>query len=79
MLVAWEIYMARVCEICGKSVIYGNNVSHSHVKTRRRWLPNLQRVRALDGGTPRRMRVCASCLRAGKVVRPVRGGTGASA
>ena len=42
--------MARICEICGKGPTAGNNVSHAHNKTRRRWLPNLQRVRALVDG-----------------------------
>jgi len=37
--------MAKVCEICGKGPLTGNNVSHAHNKTRRRWLPNLKRVR----------------------------------
>jgi large subunit ribosomal protein L28 len=45
------------------------NVSHSHVRTKRRWLPNLQRVKAIREGTPVTMRVCAKCLKANKVVR----------
>ena len=36
--------MAKVCQICGKGPATGNNVSHAHNKTRRRWLPNLKRV-----------------------------------
>jgi large subunit ribosomal protein L28 len=59
--------MARVCEICGKHPSVGNNVSHANNKTRRRWLPNLQRVRAKIEGTVRRIRVCTSCLRSGRV------------
>jgi large subunit ribosomal protein L28 len=59
-----------VCDICGKKPGFGNNVSHSHRRTRRRWLPNIQTVRApAGGGTTRRVRVCTSCLKAGKVVR----------
>ncbi|MGH8272156.1 MAG: 50S ribosomal protein L28 [Gammaproteobacteria bacterium] len=34
--------MARVCQVTGKRPLSGNNVSHAHNKTRRRWLPNLQ-------------------------------------
>jgi large subunit ribosomal protein L28 len=45
------------------------NVSHSHIRTKRRWLPNLQRVKAIRKGTPVTMRVCAKCLKANKVVR----------
>jgi large subunit ribosomal protein L28 len=59
--------MARVCEVCGKHPSMGNNVSHANNKTRRRWQPNLQRVRANMEGTVRRIHVCTSCLRSGKV------------
>lgn len=59
--------MAAVCEICGRRPSFGMNVSHSHRRTKRRWSPNIQRVRAVVGGGTRRMDVCTSCLRAGKV------------
>jgi large subunit ribosomal protein L28 len=59
--------MSRVCYVCGKGPRSGNNVSHAHNKTRRRFLPNLQSVRANVNGVNRRVRVCASCIRAGKV------------
>jgi large subunit ribosomal protein L28 len=42
--------MASVCELCGKKPSFGMNVSHSHRRTKRRWNPNIQRVRALVGG-----------------------------
>jgi large subunit ribosomal protein L28 len=62
--VAWK------CESCGKGPSTGFNVSHSNVHTKRRWLPNLQTVRAdIGNGTVRRIRVCTSCLKAGKVKR----------
>jgi large subunit ribosomal protein L28 len=61
--------MAKKCDICGKKPITGNNVSHAHNLTKRRWMPNLQRVRALINGTPRRIMVCASCLKSGKVIK----------
>ncbi len=62
--------MAKVCEICGKGPMTGNNVSHAHNKTRRRWLPNLKRVRmATAGGNKKRMRVCTRCIRSGAVVK----------
>ncbi len=61
--------MAAKCEICGKSPSWGNSISHSHRRTRRRWNPNIQRVRAVVGATPKRLNVCASCLKAGKVTR----------
>ena len=61
--------MAKLCELCGKGPQFGNRVSHANNKTRRRWEPNLQRVKALIGGVPRRIRVCAGCLRGGKVTK----------
>ncbi|OQX05090.1 MAG: 50S ribosomal protein L28 [Desulfobulbaceae bacterium A2] len=63
--------MSRVCEICGKGPSSGNNVSHAHNKTRRRWLPNLQEVRSVSpSGRSRRIRVCTRCIRSGAVVKP---------
>ena len=60
--------MARVCQICGKRPKAGNRVSHAHNKTRRRWLPNLQSAKIVDDrGERRRIRVCTSCISAGKV------------
>lgn len=62
--------MAKVCEICGKGPMTGNNVSHAHNKTRRRWLPNLKTVRmATAGGNKKRARVCTRCIRSGAVVK----------
>jgi large subunit ribosomal protein L28 len=46
------------------------NVSHSHRRTKRRWNPNIQNVRALIGGSTKRINVCTSCIRAGKVTKP---------
>lgn len=63
--------MARRCEICGRGPQVGNKVSHSHILTKRRWLPNIQSVRANVGGTVKRVRVCTRCLKAGKVTRAV--------
>ena len=63
--------MAAVCEICGKKPFFGKRVSHSHRRTNRRWDPNVQRVRAVVDGTPRRLHVCVSCIKAGKVTRAV--------
>lgn len=59
--------MSRICSVCGKRPIVGNNVSHSHRKTKRVWRPNIQRVRVVDGGRIRRKNVCTRCIRTGKV------------
>jgi large subunit ribosomal protein L28 len=57
--------MARACEICGKTVQFGHNVSHAHNVTKRRWQPNLQRVKVTIGGKTRKINICTRCLRSG--------------
>jgi len=57
------------CEICGKSPHVGRQVSHSDIKTPRKWLPNIRRVKAIVNGAPKRIYVCTRCLRSGKVER----------
>src|SRR6204780_2699460 len=59
----------KVCHVCAKGPSFGNSRSHSMVATRRRFDPNLQRVRIDDGGTPRRVYVCTRCLKAGKITK----------
>ncbi len=63
--------VAKYCEICGKGVVSGNNVSHSHRISKRKWAPNVQRVRVVENGAPARKYVCTRCLRSGKVERYV--------
>jgi large subunit ribosomal protein L28 len=62
--------MAAVCEVCGKHPSFGHNVSHSQRKTNRRWSPNIQRIRAMVDGSPRRIHVCTGCIKSGKVTKP---------
>ncbi|HDD43447.1 MAG TPA: 50S ribosomal protein L28 [Candidatus Desulfofervidus auxilii] len=62
--------MSRRCEICGKQPLVGHKVSHANNRTKRRWLPNLQKVRAVVNGRVKRIRVCTKCLKAGKVIKP---------
>lgn len=69
--------MPRVCDVCGKGPQFGQNIRHQHSgawalrapKTKRRWLPNLQKVRVVHKHTTRTMTVCTKCLKAGKVVK----------
>jgi large subunit ribosomal protein L28 len=61
--------VASVCDICGKGPGFGNHVSFSHRRTPRRFNPNLQVVHAKVNGTSKRLRVCTSCIKAGKVTR----------
>jgi large subunit ribosomal protein L28 len=63
--------MSSVCDICGKSPGFGNNISHSHRRTRRRWNPNIQKLRVLVKGSPQRLNVCTKCLKANKVSKLV--------
>jgi len=57
--------MSRKCDICGKGPMAGHNISHAHNVTKRRWLPNLQKVRVKVKGKPQRMKVCTACIRSG--------------
>ena len=61
--------MSRMCEICGKKPMVGNNVSHAHNVTKRRFNPNLQRVRAVSSGRVKKMTVCTRCIKSGYVVK----------
>ena len=59
--------MAKVCEVCGRGPQFGNKVSHAHNLTKRRWNINLQEVRASVKGATKRLRVCTSCIKSGKI------------
>jgi large subunit ribosomal protein L28 len=63
--------MSRACDICGKGIQFGNQISHAHNVSHRVWNPNLQRVRAVVDGKPARLRVCTRCLRSGAVQKKV--------
>jgi large subunit ribosomal protein L28 len=62
--------MAQRCDICGKGPMTGSTISHAHNVTKRRFNPNLQRIRTVMAGVQRRLRVCTRCLRSGKVTKP---------
>jgi large subunit ribosomal protein L28 len=61
--------MAKVCYVCGKGPAFGHSRSHSMVATKRRFNPNLQKVRINVDGTPRREYVCTRCLKAERVTK----------
>ena len=64
--------MSKICDICGKGPQVGNNVSHAHNKNKRRFLPNLQSVRAqLKSGEVKRIKACTQCIRSGAVTKPM--------
>jgi len=64
-----EFTVAAVCDICAKKPGFGNNRPWSRKITKRRFDPNIQRVRATVNGTPKRLNVCTGCIKAGKVTR----------
>ncbi len=62
--------MSKICEICGKKPMVGNNGSHAHNITKRRFNPNLQRVKAaLKSGQVKRIMVCTKCIKSGRVIK----------
>ena len=65
--------MAKKCQVCGKGPLSGNRVSHAHNKTRMRQLPNLQTVHVTDErGNRKTMRVCAQCIKSGRITKTKR-------
>ena len=63
------VIIGKICEVCQKGAMSGHNVSHSNRKSNRVWAPNVQNVRVLVNGQPKRMNVCTRCLRSGNVQR----------
>ncbi|MCM6776381.1 50S ribosomal protein L28 [Nocardia sp. CDC159] len=72
--------MSKHCDQCGKGPSFGRQVArlgvraqHRRVKgrTSRKFYPNLQSIRTVVDGTPKKLQVCTSCLKAGKVARKV--------
>ena len=61
--------MSKVCEICGKKPLTGNNVSHAHNVTKRRFNPNLQKLRTLSNGRVKKMAVCTKCIKSGRIAK----------
>ncbi len=59
--------MAKRCDICGKGPLSGNRVSHANNKTRMRQLPNLQTVHVVIKGRRVTLRVCAKCIKSGRI------------
>ena len=69
--VHWRAPMAKVCHSCGKGPAFGQAAATRWCATKRRFDPNLQKVRILVGTAPRRVYVCTRCLKAGKVTKAV--------
>ncbi|MDD3776296.1 MAG: 50S ribosomal protein L28 [Actinomycetota bacterium] len=63
--------MSGKCDICGKGPMFGNNVSHSHKKTRKVFKPNLQKIKAEIDGKVKRVSICSRCLKSNKVKKVI--------
>lgn len=63
--------MSKKCDVCGKGVVSGVQYSHSHRQSKRKWVPNIQKVKAIVKGSPKTIHVCTRCLRSGKVERAI--------
>ena len=63
--------MAKICAVCGKSKLFGSNLTFSHKRIKKAWAPNIRRVRAVVNGSVKRINVCTRCLRSGLVESPV--------
>lgn len=63
--------MSFKCDVCGKGKSVGMQVSHSHIRSKKTWSPNIQSAKVLVNGAPKRMRVCTRCLRTGKVQKAI--------
>ena len=59
--------MSRVCDICGKRPLTGNNRSHAMNASKRKFYPNLQSVKAEIDGEVKKVKVCTSCLRSNRI------------
>jgi large subunit ribosomal protein L28 len=61
--------MSKKCDICGKGPLVGSNISHAHNVTKRRWMPNLKKLRIMEKGARVHAYVCTRCLRSGKITK----------
>ena len=63
--------MSKQCDVCGKKSLKAAKISFSHKQNVHRQEPNLQSVKVMQNGTVKRINVCTSCIRAGKVQKAV--------
>jgi large subunit ribosomal protein L28 len=63
--------MSKQCDVCGKAPLKAAKLTFSHKQIVKRQSPNLQEIKAVVNGVTKRIKVCTSCLRAGKVQKAV--------
>ncbi len=66
-----EDFKMAKCDICGKGPQFGNQISHSHKVTKRKWSPNIQKVKVSVENTVKKINICTKCLKAGKVKKVI--------
>jgi len=66
-----EVFTMAKCDICGKGPQFGNKISHSHKVTKRKWSPNIQKVKVSVDSTAKKINICTKCLKAGKVKKVI--------
>jgi large subunit ribosomal protein L28 len=62
--------MARVCDFCSKRPRVGHLISHSNIKTKTRWLPNLKKVKHFVNGQTTSVYACTRCIKSGVITKP---------
>jgi len=61
--------MSWICDICGKKPSVGNTISHSDKRSKHVFMPNLQSVRAIINGKPKKIKACTTCIKSGRVIK----------
>ena len=64
--------MSKKCELTGKIPLKGHKVSHANNKTRRRWKPNIKKLRVVMKGSVKTMKICTRCIKSGKITKAIR-------
>ncbi len=59
------------CDVCGKGLMFGIKVSHSHRRSNRTWAPNVRKIRVIENGAVKSKNVCTRCIRSGKITRAI--------
>jgi len=63
--------MSNICDVCGKQPVFGNNVSHSHKKTKKVFKPNIVKTKVLYEGKIQNINICTKCLKANKAIKVI--------
>ena len=64
--------MAYKCAVCGKAQVSGGSYSHSNLRTKRSFKPNLQKQKVMLDGKAQTAYVCTVCIKSGRAARPTK-------